>query len=114
MNLDMDSIMGEQMEMVNNMEMSENVTNVDNSNIVNTNTYFSSDGIVISNNSETVNETTNETTNETEVENVQDNQQTTEETTDTATETEEEGGGTTDMLILGAILLAIYFYNKKK
>ena len=97
------------------MEMSDNVTNVDNSNTVNTNTSFSSGGIVISNNSETVNETTNETTNDTEVENVQTNEQTSEETSDTTSEeTEEEGGGTTDMLILGAILLAIYFYNKKK
>ena len=111
MKLNMDSIMDEQMEMVNNMEMSENVTNVDNSNTVNTNTSFSSGGIVISNNSETVNETTNETTNDTEVENVQENEQTTEETTDAQTE---EASGITDMLVLGAILVAIYFYNRKK
>jgi hypothetical protein len=99
LNLNMDA----KMEEIKNMKLNENVTNTDNSKVVNTNTTSSPGGIVISNTANTTNDTVNDTINDTEVDNVQDNEQ-----------SAETGSGMTDMLIFGAVLVAVYMYSRKR
>ena len=89
------------MEAVKNMQVNENVSNNDNSKVVNTNTTSSPGGIVISNTASTTNDTTNDTINDTVVDNVQETEQ-------------DSGSGMTDIFVFGALLVAIYLYNKKK
>lgn len=89
------------MEAVRNMQVNESVSNNDNSKVVNTDTTSSPGGIVISNTASTTNDTTNDTVNDTVVDNVQETEQ-------------DSGSGMTDMLVFGALLVAIYMYNKRK
>ena len=100
MDINFDAKMAE----IQNMAINEDLNVNDNSTVINTTTTSSPGGIVISNTANTTNDTTNDTVNATDNENEQENDQ----------ETDATGSGLNEMMIFGAVLIAVYMYSRKR